>query len=169
MTITDEDVQRMTRALLVTEWADCTRRRVGAVLVLDGKTIAAGANSLPWSLTGCASGGCPRGAANSVDPYTPYDQPGSGYCPAVHAEARALLTAGLEAGGATCYVTAEPCGSCLALLAGADVSRVVFRRGDDHQLAEYDPIEEVARRIQESMGLPGREDSEPSPEEDIHV
>lgn len=99
--------------------SDCTRDKVGAVIVApDRRVRATGYNGAPSGLPGCET--CPR-ALSDVKPGTPYNN-----CVAVHAEANALLYCGREdLKGATLYVTREPCTDCSKLIAGAGIERVV--------------------------------------------
>jgi dCMP deaminase len=122
---------------------DCTRRRVGAVL-LDGqhRIIGSGYNGTEPGGKSCLMGECPRGrhfeyGANSqweksgdallqcrcgkpwpcedaVPLNSSYDT-GPGVCIASHAEQNALadVESRYRLEGATLYVTAEPCGGCL--------------------------------------------------------
>lgn len=103
----------------------CTRRQVGAVLVKDNKVIGQGYNGVASGKTHCSEGGCPRG----LRPYGEVPA-GADYnqfpCHAIHAEHNAILQAGMErCGGATLYVTDEPCRQCLNLIEHAKIGRVV--------------------------------------------
>lgn len=112
-------------ARTVAERADCSRRRVGAVLMAPDHTIVAtGYNGAAPGEVGCLAGGCPRASSN-VAPTSSYDS-GPGTCIAIHAEQNALLRASwAEQQGATLYGTDEPCAGCLRTIKGSGVARVV--------------------------------------------
>lgn len=110
---------------------DCTRAKVGAVLVhRDNHTIWIGYNGTPQpKQPGCLDGACPRGQLSFDDcpPYSDYSN-----CIAVHAEANALdscLRNGGDPRGCTIYITRDSCGECRVLLWEAEVSRVVWPGG----------------------------------------
>lgn len=108
--------------------ADCTRRQVGAVIVLSDRVVSTGYNGAPAGKPGCLSAGaCPRGqlTKGELAPGSSYDT-GPGACIALHAEQNAILRAGLECRGATLYITHEPCDGCERLIAGSGIYRVVF-------------------------------------------
>lgn len=88
--------------------SDCTRRKVGAILVRGGMIVGRGYNSAPRYRT---TDGCPRHDMD-VPPYSDYSN-----CLAVHAEARCLLsvTPGTRV-GSVMYVNIEPCFYCKILL-----------------------------------------------------
>ena len=98
-------------ATAVRERANCTGRRVGAVIVKDDRVIATGYNGTPSNMANCDEGGCFR--CNNPDDFPP----GAGYdqCICVHAEQNALMTAarfGIAVDGATFYSTMRPCFGC---------------------------------------------------------
>lgn len=107
--------------------ADCSRRKVGAIVVDSNRRIvASGYNGSPPSGRSCLAGQCPRGRSG-VDPGSSYDT-GAGSCIAVHAEANALLYAGVDkCRGSTLYVTDAPCQGCTRLIYAARIERVVYR------------------------------------------
>lgn len=114
-------------AVAVSTRADCTRRRVGCVIVdQDHRVIATGYNGAPAGEPGCLEGACPRGQLSyaQLAEHTDYDA-GPGRCIALHAEANALLYARTSTKGATAYLTDKPCPTCARLLAGAQIERVV--------------------------------------------
>ena len=104
--------------------ADCTRRRVGAVIVVDGRIVSTGYNGAPAGAPGCLSAGaCPRGKLSVQEQPRDRDY---GNCDAVHAEANALLYAYRDVRGATLYCTDKPCVDCAKLIAGAGIKEVVW-------------------------------------------
>ena len=113
--------------------AKCTRRKVGAVIVLDRRIIATGYNGAPPGEKDCLEGACPRGALDyaTVPGLGDYDRPGTpGFCIAIHAEVNALLFATRDTKGATAYITDPPCPGCRKALAAAGVVRVIFPGGE---------------------------------------
>lgn len=107
----------------VSKRGECTRRRVGAVLVKDKRIRATGYNGAPSGAPSCLLGQCPRAFSN-VAPGSSYDT-GAGTCIAVHAEANVLLYATRDdCEGATLYITDDPCEGCTRLILGSGVVRV---------------------------------------------
>lgn len=124
----DWDTYYLGIARAVAARADCTRRKVGAILVKENRILAAGYNGAPSGKPGClTAGACPRGRMSRADviPGSSYDT-GSGACIALHAEQNAILRGGLDSRGATLYLTDEPCDGCGRLIEGAGIARVVF-------------------------------------------
>lgn len=107
--------------------ADCTRRKVGAVLMAaDHSIISVGYNGGPSKGPSCLKGECPRGRLTheQLAADSPYDS-GSGTCVALHAEWNVLLrTDWHKFDGSTLYVTEEPCHICKNLIAGTKIVRV---------------------------------------------
>lgn len=111
--------------------ADCTRRKVGAIIVKNQRIISTGYNGAPSGKPGClTTGACPRGRMTMTDipPGSSYDT-GSGACIAVHAEQNAILRAGLECIDAVMYVTDKPCDGCSRLIEGSGIVHVIFPGG----------------------------------------
>lgn len=112
--------------------ADCTRRRVGAVLMTpDHSIVATGYNGGPPKGPSCLAGQCPRGQRSEVEvpAGSSYDT-GPGACIALHAEQNALLRASWEQmRGGTLFVTDRPCDGCVRMIVGTPLDRVVWPSG----------------------------------------
>ena len=117
----------------VAERADCSRRKVGAVIVdADRRIVATGYNGAPAGRAGCLTlGACPRASSDAVSLQSSYSE-GETRCIALHAEANALLRASWEEmKGSTLYVTCEPCYQCQTLIAGTPLAAVVWKNTDE--------------------------------------
>lgn len=157
--------------------ADCTRRKVGAVVV-DGKTkhiISTGYNGAAPGKPGCLSdGACPRGkhymsradgvgiprcacgspwpCLDAVTPSSSYDT-GAGSCIALHAEQNALLRAGQQARGNWLFCTDKPCDGCMRLIEGAGIVMVVWHGGVWYAYKYTPPVSRRFSRIRSILGL----------------
>jgi dCMP deaminase len=124
----DWDTYYLDIARAVSARADCTRRKVGALIVSGDRIVSTGYNGAPTKKPGClTAGACPRGQMSKTDilPGSSYDT-GTGSCIALHAEQNAILRAGLECRASTLYITDEPCDGCARLIEGSGIARVVF-------------------------------------------
>lgn len=120
-------------AHLVAGRSTCLRRKVGAVVVRDNRILATGYNGAPSGLTHCLEAGClreemgiPSGERHEL-------------CRGLHAEQNAIIQAavyGIPIGGATFYLTNQPCSLCAKMLANAGVKRVVYAGDYPDELAE---------------------------------
>lgn len=110
-------------AKVVATRADCTRRKVGAVIVKNNRIISTGYNGAPAGKPGCLTdGACPRGKL------TYEEQPkdiGYANCGSVHAESNAIIYAHQDLRDATLYCTDKPCVECEKLIAGAGIKTVI--------------------------------------------
>lgn len=104
---------------------DCSRRQIGAVLVNgDHRIVSTGYNGVPPNADGCLAKPCERVAKATKCP-------GYSDCRSVHAEANAILYAGVAgATGATLYISDTPCVACLKLIGAALVKRIVWPTGE---------------------------------------
>jgi len=108
----------------------CTRAQLGAVVVSSGQHICATGYNGPaadWPFQGWCVDWCER-AQGTAPLDNLYDQ-----CPAIHAEANALLyTDRSSVLGGTIYVTSAPCMQCAKLISNSGLARVVCKvRPDD--------------------------------------
>ena len=129
------DAYFMGIALAVRSRASCTGRRVGAVIVRDGRILSTGYNGTPSAMTNCEDAGCHRCA--HPEQYAS----GQGYdlCICVHAEQNALLAAarfGVAVAGCALYTTLQPCFGCLKELIQADVRDVWYLRPWESHFSE---------------------------------
>ena len=116
----------------VAERADCTRRKVGAVIVNDHRIVSTGYNGAPAGHRGCLTdGACPRGrmTKEEVLPGSSYDT-GPGSCIGLHAEQNAVIYGDYgKMRHGIIYVTDYPCAGCLRMVAGAGILRIVTPLG----------------------------------------
>jgi len=120
-------------AAAVGERADCLRRRIGAVVVVDDRIVSAGRNGTEYrGQPSCFEGACPRGqlTAEQLPHGALYEESGCHY---VHAELNALewwrFTTGRHhkegwAQAATVYISSEPCEPCQKYAAWAGCTLV---------------------------------------------
>lgn len=122
----------------------CLRRKVGAVAVNPRhRVIGTGYNGPPAGMSHCSRDSCVRIRKN-IPSGSQLD-----VCKAIHAEANIVLQLGEKLADAAIYVTCQPCVSCLKLLMGAGVARVVWEAPYDDAYArelmlEYGEIRESA-------------------------
>lgn len=118
--------------------ADCSRRKVGAILVTKGnRHRGSGYNGGESKGPSCLRGECPRGLSN-VAPGSSYDT-GAGACIAVHAEQNLLLdTTPEEREDGTVYITDAPCDGCLRMLKNSGIIRIVWPQGSMVKVAPAD-------------------------------
>ncbi|WP_433858207.1 deoxycytidylate deaminase [Streptomyces kronopolitis] len=122
----DWDTYFLDGAAWVATRADCTRSKVGAILVNANHEVrGTGYNGAPSGVPGCATAGaCPRGrlSAEQCAPNSDYAN-----CVADHAERNAIRHApAAELPGSTLYTTREPCPACWTLIRAAGIRRVVW-------------------------------------------
>lgn len=102
---------------------NCSRRRVGAVIVKDHHVISSGYNGTPMHMANCFDGGCPRCAGSAPSGH------GLEECLCVHAEQNAICQAaryGLPIDGGTIYVTLSPCLTCAKMIVNSGLRHVVY-------------------------------------------
>jgi dCMP deaminase len=103
----------MNIAIEASKRSTCDRLNVGCVLVRDNKIISTGYNGSISGHLHCSEIG-----------HLLNDQ---GRCiRTIHAEQNAILFAGGNLKGSTCYVTHYPCENCSKLLVQAGIKRLVY-------------------------------------------
>jgi len=132
------DHRFMEMARLVSTWASCNRRSIGAVIVKDKRVLTTGYNGAPAGIKTCVEKGeCPRQKMG-----IPSGQRHE-LCYAVHAEQNAIIQAaklGISIEGATLYCTHQPCILCAKMIVNSGISRVVYGEGypDEFSLAIFE-------------------------------
>ncbi len=122
----------MTIAHAVSKRGTCDRRRVGCVMIRDGRLLTSGYNGALSGMPHCDDVG--HDLVESVGPdgvLRPNCQR------AVHAEANAISQAarfGVSVSGATAYVNTYPCWPCFRIMAQAGVNEVVY--DDEYRIDE---------------------------------
>ena len=94
------------------ELSHCVRKKVGALIVRDGRIISDGYN------------GTPAGFENTCE-----NDLGETHWYVLHAEANAILKVAQstnDCSGATLYITLSPCKDCSKLVLQAGIKRVVY-------------------------------------------
>lgn len=112
-------------ALAVSTRGECSRRKVGAIVIdASGRLAGAGYNGSWPSGPSCLAGQCPRGISG-VEPGSSYDT-GPGTCHAIHAEMNAVMDVSDRSRltGAQLYITTEPCEGCLKILRGTKITEI---------------------------------------------
>lgn len=127
----DWDTYFMEIAEVTATRANCSRRKVAAVVVSEHRIISTGYNGTPRGVTNCFAGGCAR-CAGSAPSGSSLEE-----CICVHAEQNAICQAayyGIRLAGASIYVTISPCLTCAKLIINAGIKEVVY--GGDYAFTE---------------------------------
>ena len=150
----DWDTYFMSIARVVAERANCSRRKVAAVIVSDHRIISTGYNGTPRGIRNCFDGGCPRCSGHAKSG-TSLEE-----CLCVHAEQNAICQAafhGSAVKGATIYVTISPCLTCAKLIVNAGIEEVVY--GGDYAFLD------TVKKMFSDAGVKVRQYRAPSVEE----
>jgi len=143
----NRDEYYMGIAFAVREKANCTGRKVGAVLVKENRIISTGYNGTPEGMTNCLDGGCER----CRDKETYDSSVGYDVCICVHAEQNALITAarfGNSIEGSVIYSTLRPCFDCSKAMLQAKVYAVYYLHDWSHPI---DSLQMQYKMVQERI------------------
>ena len=132
------DHRFMEMARLVSGWASCNRRKVGAVIVKDKRVMTTGYNGAPAGIRTCVE----RGECLRQKMGIPSGQRHK-LCYAVHAEQNAIIQAaklGISISSATLYCTHQPCILCAKMIVNSGITRVVYGEGypDEFSMEIFD-------------------------------
>ena len=138
--------QFMKVAFEAAQCSNCSRRKVGAVIVRDGRVIVEACNGTPAGMIPCNEGGCPRCLSETAQ--------GQEYesCLCIHAEQAAIAfasRAGLQIDGSTMYCTLRPCLTCAKLCVQAGVKQIVY----DKYTSFSSDIEEVYDQLKKQTRI----------------
>ncbi len=127
----DEYFMRM--AYLAASRSNCTRRKVGAVIVKDNQVLATGYNGPPAHTVNCDVVGCIRDdlGIKSGERHE--------LCRGLHAEQNAIIQAavnGVSIKGAKIYVTTHPCVVCSKMLMNSYIDEIIYSEGHPDDLAK---------------------------------
>ena len=118
-----QDEFYMKLAYSYAEQSTCLRRKVGAVIVRDGRQLSAGYNGAPPKIAHCTSDTCIRTKLNI------HSGQQQELCRGGHAEQNAIANAaenGVAIKGSTLYCTTQPCIYCSKAIARAGIVRIVY-------------------------------------------
>lgn len=133
----------MRMAFLAASRANCTRRKVGAVIVKDKNVLATGYNGPPSGTVHCDEVGCIRDDLN-----VPSGERHE-LCRGLHAEQNAIIQAavhGVSISGATIYITTHPCIVCSKMVMNSQIKEIVYAQGYPDELAELMLLESSIKK-----------------------
>jgi dCMP deaminase len=117
----------------VSERATCIKRRVGAIIVKDHRSLSSGYTGSPKGFKHCEEVGCIRKEMN-----VPSGQKHE-LCRGLHAEQNAIIQAawhGVSIEGGTMYCTYQPCAICVKMMINAGIARIVYAGSYPDELAQ---------------------------------
>ena len=128
---TDWDCYFLKIAAMVSDRSTCSRRKVGALAVLNKRILATGYNGAPSGAKHCVDVGClreqlgiPSGQRHEI-------------CRGIHAEQNVIIQAavhGVSLAGSTLYCTTLPCSLCSKMLVNCGIKRVIYNESYDDEL-----------------------------------
>jgi len=104
----------------------CISKKVGAVIVKEGRILSTGYNGTPSGYINCANYWNNEYTKNHHEWSKTYE---------IHAEMNAIIWAarkGIAIEGGTIYVTLEPCSECSKNLIASGIKRIVFETPYEH-------------------------------------
>lgn len=110
-------------AHVVAARANCSRRRVAAVIVRDRRIVSTGYNGTPRGVKNCFEGGCRRCSGNAPSGRSLSE------CVCSHAEENAITQAayyGIAVRDGTLYCTLSPCLTCAKMIINSGIREVVY-------------------------------------------
>lgn len=111
-------------AQTVSSKSSCVRRKVGAVIVKDGRIISTGYNGTPRHTENCNKGGCERCNSKNIEMGQDLVT-----CICIHAEENALLQCayhGISCKDGVLYTTLMTCVQCTKHAINAGINKIVY-------------------------------------------
>ncbi|MBL0686822.1 MAG: dCMP deaminase [Sulfurospirillum sp.] len=113
-------------ALEIASASKCVSKKVGAVIVKNGRILSTGYNGTPTGHINCCDYWDNKDDNEHHEWSKMYE---------IHAEMNAIIWAareGISIQGATMYVTLEPCGDCSKNIIASGIKRVVYNTSHKH-------------------------------------
>jgi dCMP deaminase len=127
----DWDTYFMDIAYMASTRSQCSRRRVGAVLVQGKKLLGTAYNGAPMGVQDCSEAGCMLVEEFEVKLVDGNEQMvrKQRCIRTIHAEQNLLLfTDRSDREGSSVYVTDQPCWTCANMLANSGIKEIVYHR-----------------------------------------
>lgn len=136
----------MRMSYLAASRSNCTRRKVGAVIVKDRHVIATGYNGPPRGMVHCSDVECVR-----IDMDIPSGERRE-LCRGLDAEQNAIIQAAVHGSsirGASIYVTAHPCVICSKMIINSEIGEIIYADGYPDELSDLVLLESgiITRRF----------------------
>lgn len=127
----DWDTYFMDIAYMASTRSQCSRRRVGSVLVQGKKLLGSAYNGAPMGVPDCSEAGCMLVEEYEVKVVDGREEmvKKQRCIRTIHAEQNLLLfTDRHDREGSTVYVTDQPCWTCANMLANSGIVEIVYHR-----------------------------------------
>ncbi|QFR50319.1 dCMP deaminase [Sulfurimonas lithotrophica] len=108
----------------------CVSKKVGAVIVKEGRILSTGYNGTPAGYTNCSEHWDNEYTSEHHEWSKTYE---------IHAEMNAIIWAarkGISIEDATIYVTLEPCADCSKNIIASGIKRIVYEKAYEHNHSE---------------------------------
>lgn len=104
----------------------CVSKKVGSVIVKDGRILSSGYNGTPSGYPNCSDHWNGQWTENHHEWSKEYE---------IHAEMNAIIWAarkGISIEGATIYATLQPCSQCTKNIIASGITKIVYRKSYEH-------------------------------------
>jgi len=104
----------------------CVSKKVGSVIVKDGRILSSGYNGTPAGYPNCSDHWNGQWTEHHHEWSKEYE---------IHAEMNAIIWAarkGISIEGATIYATLQPCSQCTKNIIASGIKKIVYRKAYEH-------------------------------------